>query len=379
MSRTLELREREGALPNYLPVDSGFQQKGFMQKSKLERAVQFAVEHETAWSRDTEEPWGIHSQDPPPWNRLLGPVHSRGPVSGSVVVKGKTQISWGQPERADMTFSIAKTYLALLAGVAYDRGLMPDVDEPVGARVSGIGFDEGRNAKITWAHLLQQTSEWEGECFGVPDQVDRYRVLQFQGVDAVGRKGDPRPLQEPGTYWEYNDVRINQLSLALLYLFGRALPDVFREFVMEPIGASGDWRWVGYDNAWIELNGERVQSVSGGSHWGGGVSISSVDQVRVGQLLLNEGRAEGRQVLSAEWIARMRTPCAVAPFYGYLIWLNHRRQVFPSVPASSYFAIGAGSSFTWIEPERRMVLVVRWIDADHANEFFERVLQAIDG
>ena len=379
MSRTLELREREGALPDYLAVESGFQQKGFMQNSKLERAVQFAVEHETAWSRDTEEPWGIHSQDPPPWNRLLGPVHSRGPVSGSVVVKGKTQISWGQPERADLTFSIAKTYLALLAGVAYDRGLMPDVDEPVGARVSGIGFDEGRNAKITWAHLLQQTSEWEGECFGVPDQVDRYRVLQFQGVDAVGRKGDPRPLQTPGTHWEYNDVRINQLSLALLYLFGRALPDVFREFVMEPIGASGNWRWVGYDNAWIELKGERVQSVSGGSHWGGGVSISSVDQVRVGQLLLNEGRAEGRQVLSAEWIARMRTPCAVAPFYGYLIWLNHRRQVFPSVPASSYFAIGAGSSFTWIEPERRMVLVVRWIDADHANEFFERVLQAIDG
>jgi hypothetical protein len=52
--------------------------------------------------------------------------------------------------------------------------------------------------------------------------------------------------------------------------------------------------------------------------------------------------------------------------------------VFPAVPASSYFAFGAGSSFTWIEPERRLVLVVRWIDADHANEFFGRVLEALD-
>lgn len=350
-----------------------------MEQSKLAQAVQFAVEHETAWSRDIGEGWGIHLQDPPPWNRLLGPVHARGPVSGTIMVEGSTQISWGEPDRADLTFSIAKTYLALLAGIAHDHGLLPDVDEPVAARVNGFGFDEGRNARVTWAQLLQQTSEWEGECFGVPDQADRYRVVQFQGVDAAGKKGDPRPLQEPGTYWEYNDVRINQLSLALLHLFGRPLPDVFREFVMEPVGASGDWRWVGYDNAWIELNGKRVQSVPGGSHWGGGMSISSLDQARVGQLLLDDGKVGDHQVISGEWIARMQRPCAIAPFYGYLIWLNNEARIFPGAPASSYFAFGAGSSFTWIEPERRMVLVVRWIDANHANEFFGRVLQAIDG
>jgi CubicO group peptidase (beta-lactamase class C family) len=109
-------------------------------------------------------------------------VHARGPVSGTIVLDGKTLTSWGEPTRPDLTFSIAKTYLALLAGVAYDRGLLPDVDEPVGARVEGIGFDKGRNARVTWAQLLQQTSEWEGACFGIPDQVDRYRMLQFQGA-----------------------------------------------------------------------------------------------------------------------------------------------------------------------------------------------------
>ena len=116
----------------------------------------------------------------------------------------------------------------------------------------------------------------------------------------------------------------------------------------------------------------------GGTHWGGGMSIGSHDQARVGQLLLEDGRANGKQVISAEWIERMRTPCAIAPFYGYLIWFNHERRVFPSVPASSYFAIGAGGNFTWIEPERRMVLVVRWIDPDHADTFFGHVLKAID-
>ncbi|MEK6210129.1 MAG: serine hydrolase [Pseudomonadota bacterium] len=349
-----------------------------MKNKKFEQAVQFAIDHETPWTREITDKWGIHHEDPPPWNKLLGPVHARGPVSGTIVLNGKTLTSWGEPDRPDLTFSIAKTYLALLAGVAHDRGLLPDVDEPVRARVSGIGFDEGRNAQVTWAHLLQQTSEWEGAIFGVPDQADRYRTLSFQGGVIAGKKGDPRPLQTPGTFWEYNDVRINQLSLAMLHLFGRPLPEVFREAIMQPIGASDNWRWVGYDNAWINLNGRRVQSVPGGTHWGGGMSIGSHDQARVGQLLLDDGKANGRQVISAEWIKRMRTPCKIAPFYGYLIWLNHDRRVFPSVPKSSYFAIGAGSSFTWIEPERGMVLVVRWIDADHADEFFGRVLKAID-
>ena len=191
--------------------------------------------------------------------------------------------------------------------------------------------------------------------------------------------GQLRPLQRPGTYWEYNDVRINQLSLALLHLFQRALPDVFREAIMRPIGATENWQWVGYDNAWVVVAGQKVQSVPGGTHWGGGMSISAEDQARVGQLMLDDGVAGGKQVLSREWLQRMRTPCELAPYYGYLVWLNHERKVFPSVPESSYFAIGAGSSFTWIEPERRMVVIVRWLDSAHADALFGRILQAVDG
>lgn len=349
-----------------------------MPSSRLDAAIRFATEHESTWSREIGPRWGIHHQDPAPWNRLLGPVHDRGPVSGTILVDGRTVASWGEPGRADLTFSIAKTYLALLAGVAHDRGLLPDVHERVGARVEGIGFDTGRNAQVTWAHLLQQTSEWEGECFGVSDQADRYRTLQFQEVKLAGRKGDPRPLQAPGTFWEYNDVRINQLSLALLHLFGRPLPEVFDEAVMQPVGAAHPWQWVGYDNAWVEVRGRRVQSVPGGTHWGGGLSIAAADQARIGQMILDDGRVGDRTVVSKAWIEAMRTPCAIAPFYGYLLWLNHHRRVFPSAPESSCFAIGAGSSFTWIEPGRRLVVVVRWIEADHADGFFGRVLAALD-
>jgi len=168
------------------------------------------------------------------------------------------------------------------------------------------------------------------------------------------------------------------LSLALLHLFRQPLPEVFREAIMRPAGASENWQWVGYDNAWVDIDGQRMQSVPGGTHWGGGMSVSANDQLKVAQMLLDEGMVNGHRVLSSEWIARMRTPCAIAPFYGYLVWLNTDRKVFPSVPASSYFGVGAGSSFTWIEPERRMTVVVRWLNPAAANEFFGLVLNAVD-
>jgi len=84
----------------------------------LQSAIDFIQSCETPWSRDTSAPWGIHDVDPPPYNRLFGPVHSRGPVSGVIYHKHQLLATWGEPHKSDLTFSVAKTYLALLAGVA---------------------------------------------------------------------------------------------------------------------------------------------------------------------------------------------------------------------------------------------------------------------
>ena len=352
--------------------------------ARLQAAIEFAVAHETPWDRDNSANWGIHTADQPPWNRLLGPVHPRGGVSGVVRVGGRQIIEWGEPNRADLTFSVAKTYLALLAGVAHDRGLLPDLNEPVLARVPGIGFELEHNRPVTWLQLLQQTSEWQGECFGVPDQVDRYRHLQYQPPrESAGHKGDARPLQTPGSFWEYNDVRINQLSLALLHLFGQPLPELFEQAVLQPIGAGAHWQWLGYDDAWIDLPArdgvaaQRVKSVPGGSHWGAGISISARDQARIGQLLLDGGRHGAQQLVPAHWVARMSQPGPVAPFYGWLTWLNSEGRLFAQASHASWFMIGAGGHYVWLEPEQRAVVVVRWLDGAHAPGFVDRVAQAL--
>lgn len=342
----------------------------------LADALAFASAHETPWTRDpAAEPqrFGVHHDDPPPWNRLHGPVHARGAVGGVVWQHGRERAAWGEATRSDQTFSVAKTYLALLAGVAQRRGMLPDIERPVTSQLPGIGFDDTHNAAVTWRHLLQQTSEWEGSCFGLPDTVDRWRKVSHDPRPAGGPKGGARPLQAPGQYWEYNDVRINQLSLALLHLFRQPLESVFRDTVLRAADAQDTFRWEPYEQSWTVIDGQRLPSVPGGTHWGGGVSISARDQARIGQLLLDGGR----DVLPEGWVRWMRTPCDIAPFYGGLVWLNPQGRNFPQASADAFFMQGAGGHMVWIEPELDAVVVTRWLDPAHHARFIELTAQAL--
>lgn len=322
--------------------------------------------------------WGIHQLDDPPHNRLLGPVFARGEAAGLIAVDGDIQCQWGDIHRADMTFSVTKTYLAMVAGLAVADGLIPDIDQSVSDcldhhGITGHGFEGEHNRQISWRHLLHFTSEWSGNCFGIPDQIDHYRNVSMQPASAMQRKGDQRQLKTPGTYWEYNDVRINQFSLALMRLFDRELPQVFAERIMQSLGASDNWHWHGYENSFIESNGRQLQSVPGGGHWGGGMVISAHDQLLLANMMVNNGVANGTQLLPSSWIQAMQMPCEIAPWYGYFTWLNHNHVVSRAVPAESYFAMGIGGQLVWHDPTRRIVAVLRWIDSECTGDILASI------
>ncbi|MGA8759407.1 MAG: serine hydrolase [Stellaceae bacterium] len=338
-------------------------------------AARHAAEHETPWKRDLAEMVATDFSERPPWNETLGPVRPRGGPNGLVIRRGEIVAEWGDTTRVDMTFSVAKSYLSILAGLAWDRGLITDPHEPVCRTVDDGGFDPPHNDAITWHDLLQQTSEWEGMLWDKPDLIDRNRASG--GRPSVAPKGTHRDLQMPGGFWEYNDVRVNRLALALLRVWRRPLPEIFRELVMEPIGASSDWEWHGYRNSWVEIDGRPVQSVSGGGHWGGGVFIHARDQARIGLMLLSRGSWDGWRILSEAWIDRMLEPCRLFPQYGYLWWLNTDRGLFPSASASSYFARGAGGNLTWIDPENDLLAVLRWTDPAAMDGFIKLATQAV--
>jgi CubicO group peptidase (beta-lactamase class C family) len=193
-----------------------------------------------------------------------------------------------------MTFSVAKSYLSTVAGLAFDRGMIADLDRPVAKTVTDGGYASTHNAPITWRMHLNQTSEWEGNLWGKPDRADR-------------RNGYDRTLGPPGSVWEYNDVRVNRLALSLLRVWNRPLPAVLKREIMDPIGASTTWEWHGYRTSMTQQDGRQIESVSGGGHWGGGVWASTRDHARFGYLLLRRGRWKNQQLLSDQWVTLATT------------------------------------------------------------------------
>lgn len=356
------------------PGEAGFD------AARLAEAVAYAQANDSPWPRSLFYPDGryvglVEWNERGPWSEIVGPVRARGGPAGLILRGGRRVAAWGDTARTDMTFSIAKSYLTVLAGLAYDDGLIPDVDAPVRTSVPDPLLEGGHNAAITWRHLLQQSSEWQGELFGKSDQVDHFR--QIGPAADNSRKGEPRALQAPGTYYEYNDVRVNLLSYCLMRRFGRALPDVLRERIMDPIGASADWEWLGYRNGWVEIDGRQVQFVPGGGHWGGGLFIGADDHARLGLLIARNGRWGGRQLLSEHWIRMMLTPSPTLASYGFLWWLNRGAGAKRELPVSAFSALGAGNNVIWVDPSHDLVVVLRWIDKAALDGVLVRIIRAL--
>lgn len=357
------------------PADAGFG------PTALEDAVAFAIASETRNAPplgdvvDAREltimvplQWAAESYSDP-----VGPLADRGDPSGLIVRGGRIVAEWGEPERVDMTFSVTKTFLAHVVGIAVDDGVIGDVHAPVSALVRDERFHIPHNTPITWDQMLRQTSGWWGELWGKPAWADRPGENAFDDLVA----GPP----EPGTAYEYNDVRVNALALAATHVFRQELPDVLRNRIMDPIGASGGWVWHGYHNSYAEIDGERLLSVSGGGHWGGGMFIDAYDMARLGLLDLNRGVWNGERLLSDTFFEEALTPGEHNAGYGYMnFFLNTPGTRFYSevLPANAYFHLGAGTNVVFISPDHDLVAVVRWIDGAAMVEFLERLITAIE-
>jgi CubicO group peptidase (beta-lactamase class C family) len=342
-----------------------------MDPARLDAAIKFALANENPATKDLAVDLAT-TFGREPFDTPIGPIKPRGALNGIIIRRGSIVAEWGETSRVDMTFSVTKTFLSTIVGLAWQEGLIRDVNDLVREYVPQEGlFDGPHNSKITWDHLLRQTSDWQGTLWGKPDWADRPEGERPS--DWPNRK-----LSEPGTRYKYNDVRVNVLALAALHVWRRPLPQVLREHIMDPIGASSTWRWYGYDNSWLELDGTRVQSMTGGGHWGGGMFISARDMARFGYLFLRNGRWNDRQLVSTKWIEMARTPGSANRTYGFMNWfLNTDRKPLPSAPASVVTFQGNGSNIIYIDWENDLVVVVRWIQQRRLDEFIGQVLGSL--
>lgn len=367
------------------PADAGFNAE------KLRAAIDFSISQEVNNPRSMEQSHYQSFGSREPFSEAIGPFKDRGDVTGIVVHKGYIIAEWGDPFRVDMTHSVTKSFLSTVIGLAVDRGMIRSVNDsvwkyvppvlpyratPVQDKASHFGepqlltpFETAHNRKITWDHLLRQVSDWEGTLWGKPEWADRPSPKPAEWTT--------RPRNTPGTVYEYNDVRVNALALAGLSVWRRPLPQVLKELVMDPIQASNTWRWYGYENSYVVIDGQIMQSVSGGGHWGGGMFINARDMARFGYLTLNKGKWKSQQLFSEAWFNMATAPTAAEPTYGFMNWfLNTDKKLLPSAPASAFYHLGNGTNMVYVDRENDLVIVVRWISSSSMNEVISRFLAA---
>ena len=364
-----------GFAQTYFPTAHGWESKSpkeFNVKVEvLEKAIDFAQSNEYSGDRDLRIAI-LKGFAREPYHQILGPTKKRGGPAGIILKNGYQIASWGDPHRVDMTFSVTKSYLSTVAGLAVDQGYF-NPEDLVANTLWDTTFDGVHNQQITWEHLLNQSSDWSGTLWGGHDWADR--PPREGSIDDWKN----RNYHKPGTHFEYNDIRVNLLAYSLLQVWRKPLPQILKEYIMDPIGASTTWRWYGYKNSWVELDGIRMQSVSGGGHSGGGLFINTEDHTRFGLLFLNEGNWNGKQLISTSWIKKAIASSPAQHNYGYMWWLNKKgtSRYWEGVPENVYYAAGFGGNFIVIIPDEAMVIVTRWLEPSQMGTFVKQVLDAI--
>jgi len=339
----------------------------------LQEAINFAIANEYSEPHDLQ--LAIYkSFAREPYHKILGPTRDRGEPAGMIIKDGYVVASWGDTKRVDMTFSVTKSYLSTMAAIAIQDGFINSVDDKVVDYIWEGLFDGSHNSKITWRHLLTQSSDWSGELWGGKDWADR------PPKDGSVDDWKFRKLNEPGTVFEYNDVRVNLLSYSLLQVLRQPLPTILKNRIMDPIGASSTWRWHGYDNSWTNIDGLKMQSVSGGGHSGGGLFINTEDHARFGLLFLNNGKWKNEQLIDPSWITKMTEPSAAEDNYGFMWWLNPpgSNERMTAISHNAYYAAGFGGNYIIVEPDHNMVIVLRWLQPSQANEFITLLKKALN-
>ena len=388
-------KQSKSSVKAYFPSANNWESRTPLQAgwdtTQLRTAIRFAQEKESKAPRNLEAAhYATFGKEP--FGDAIGPFAERGDATGLIVHKGYLIAQWGNPQRVDMTFSVTKSFLSTVVGLAVVQGLISAVQDSVWkyvppieifnpAQVTRAGEEFGKpellapfatphNRSITWEALLRQTSDWEGTLWGKPEWADR--------PDANAANWLNRTRKPSGTAYEYNDVRVNVLALAATSVWRKPLPQVLKEHIMDKIGASNTWRWTGYRNSWIVLDGQPVQSVSGGGHWGGGIFINAYDMARYGLLTLHKGAWNGTQLLSQQWMAQATTPTPPQPTYGYMnFFLNGNQKFLPSAPPAAFVHVGNGTNAIYVDPENDLVIVVRWIENNALDAFIKNVLAAL--
>jgi CubicO group peptidase (beta-lactamase class C family) len=245
-------------------------------------------------------------------------------------------------ESLQTSFSAAKSFVSTLVGIAIDEGLIESIEDPVTDYLPELAARDRGFRQIKLRHLLTMSSGIRYREGGFPSLGDD--TYTYYGVDlrdvALNRVRIDGP---PGVAWQYNNFHPLLLGLVLERVTGTSVSDYMAKRLWQPLGAEADATW--------NLDSER----SGFEKMESGLNARPVDYARFGLLFLHNGRWNGRQIVSADWVTAATsadtTPdSAYYHGYRYFWWMDVERP-------GRFYALGKYGQYVYVAPDADTVVV----------------------
>jgi CubicO group peptidase (beta-lactamase class C family) len=242
--------------------------------------------------------------------------------------------------------SITKSVTSLLLGIAIDRGLVRGVDAPVLSLLPQYAdLHSAALDRITLRHLLTMSAglKWdENVPYSSPDNSE----IQMDYAPDPYRYVLTRPVDTPpGAVWNYSGGGAALISAVLHQATGKTEDVLSQELLFDPLGI--------HDVAWMRYPGNNEPLAASG------LAMRPRDLTKLGQLVLNHGAWDGRQIISAAWIDASITPQIQGSqlyFYGYQWWLG--RSLVNLHQVDWAVGYGLGGQRLYIAPQLDMVVLV---------------------
>lgn len=283
-------------------------------------------------------------------NKLFGQIKSgKNKIHSVLLVKDNELIveeyfnghAWDKPHDLRST---TKSIRSLLVGIAIDRGLIDDINDPISkylkSPVPEKNLDK-RKEKITIKHLLTMSTglecnDWDKQSKGQEDKVYRKK-------DWIQYTLDLPMVNEPGSVSHYCSMGVVILAEIIHQTSGMTVHDFAKNYLFGPLGIN-NVQWGHTVDRKVIPSGKRLY-------------MTSRDMVKIGQLVLNKGKWNGQQIVSEAWIAEATTPKTkiTGIDYGYLWWnipfMVNKRKI------TSKTATGNGGQYIIVVPEMDVVAV----------------------
>lgn len=255
------------------------------------------------------------------------------------------------------SYSMHKSVLALVYGIAIDEGIIGSINDPAERYIS-----EWRNdprGKITLKQLLNMESGLKLYSFSDPASKSM-ELLLAADINAVAF--DYPMADAPGAEFHYNNVNSQVAGIALERALQKNGYESYAEYLEQKL-----WCPVGNDKArlWLDREG-------GSPHYYAGLFTTPHNWARIGELIRNQGKLGDKQIVAAKWIKTMADPSPTNPNYGLHIWLGSpyvaKRQYSPQNPLTVthgapylaedvVFFDGFGGQRVYVVPSKGLTIV----------------------